>query len=384
MDKQEELLKNAMKKITPDIWGDIEKDLKAELMNAEQPVQAAAEEAAQPAKPEFSVLDGGKTEEVSVRVKKTGRLPGFRRWIAAAACLVILVGGIWGVNGYQLAHAVDSIISLDVNPSIEITMNSKERVIDVIAGNEDAKTVIGDMDFRGADIDVAINALLGSLLRNGYIDAAKNSILLTVDNKDAEKAEVLRQKLLDEISTILDQDGIEPAVLSQLNEEDESIEALAESYGISSGKARLIEDIVESNPRYTFEELAELTINELNLLAASPQVELAHISSTGKASDKGYIGEAKAKEIAFAAAGVDASEIRGLEVEMEYGGGTMVYEVEFETSKGEYEYDIDASTGDIVKQEVEIGGGDSDDDSDDEDEDDDDDDDEDDDDDDRR
>ena len=65
----------------------------------------------------------------------------FRRFAAAAAVLVLLIGGVAGFNGYNVAKTVAATISLDVNPSIEINTNAKDRVLSVNALNEDAETV---------------------------------------------------------------------------------------------------------------------------------------------------------------------------------------------------------------------------------------------------
>ena len=42
---------------------------------------------------------------------------------------------------------------------------------------------------------MAINALIGSMLRNGYIDEIDNSILITVENKDKDKGATYRRNL---------------------------------------------------------------------------------------------------------------------------------------------------------------------------------------------
>ncbi len=361
MNKQEEILKQALEKITPVVWDSIAEDIRNEM--AEKPslsentyvFKAEDDSTLTVVNGGVSQASGDMTEKKRVRAKTGKRTPWYTQLAAVAAVMVVVLGGVWGFNSYKIAHSIDSIISLDVNPSIELATNSKERVIGVEAGNEDAVKILGDMDLKGSDIDVALNALIGSLLRNGYIDEAKNSILISVNNKDHEKSEALRQRLLEEISSILESDGIKGAVLSRTagEDKDDELEELAEKYGISEAKALLIRDICESNPRYSFEDIVDLNINELNLLTESPNVELAHIQSTGKASDKEYIGRDKAVSLALAAAGVQASEARDIESEMDYESGVMVYEVEFETADGEYEFDINALTGDIVKKEVE-------------------------------
>ena len=59
--------------------------------------------------------------------------------MAAVLALVIAIG--FGVGSYRIEHTVTSTISLDVNPSIELRVNGQERVLEVLALNEDARVV---------------------------------------------------------------------------------------------------------------------------------------------------------------------------------------------------------------------------------------------------
>jgi len=354
MNKQEETLKKAFEKITPDVWDAIKRDIETE----EGMTRTVMTEVQKTESLETLVLAGGKDDfEKRTVSEKKGRTLSFRKIATAAAVLVLLIGGMMGFNSYSVAKTIDSTISLDVNPSIEINTNAKDRVLSVNALNEDAKTVIDDMDFEGADLDVTINALIGSLLRHGYIDEYKNSILLSVDNQDKNKGEAMRQRLLEEINGILQQDGIEGALLSRVSDDDDVLEELAEKYGISEAKAALIQDIISGKSWYSFEDLAGLTINELNLIAESPAVELSHVIAEGSASDKAYIGAEKAEDAALAAAGLTRSQVSGLKSEIDWDKGIMVYEVEFVSGGTEYEYDIDAATGAVVKEETETADG---------------------------
>ncbi len=354
MNKQEETLKKAFEKITPDVWDAIKRDIETE----EGMTRTVMTEVQKTESRETLVLAGGKDDfEKRTVSEKKGRTLSFRKIATAAAVLVLLLGGMMGFNSYSVAKTIDSTISLDVNPSIEINTNAKDRVLSVNALNEDAKTVIDDMDFEGADLDVTINALIGSLLRHGYIDEYKNSILLSVDNQDKNKGEAMRQRLLEEINGILQQDGIEGALLSRVSDDDDVLEELAEKYGISEAKAALIQDIISGKSWYSFEDLAGLTINELNLIAESPAVELSHVIAEGSASDKAYIGAEKAEDAALAAAGLTRSQVSGLKSEIDWDKGIMVYEVEFVSGGTEYEYDIDAATGAVVKEETETADG---------------------------
>lgn len=277
------------------------------------------------------------------------------KYVMAAAGLFVLIGaGTLLLNIYQVNYVVASTISLDVNPSIQITVNEKERVLDVAALNKDGEIVIGDMDFSGSDIDVTVNALIGSMLRNGYLNELANSILISVDNSDPAKGSLLQEKLTEEVNQLLEADGFFGAVLGQTITDNNTLKQQADQYGISTGKAQLIQQILESTQGHTFEELAPLSINELNLIIASGAAKMEKVSTLGSASDKAYIGAEKAKEIAYAHAKVSAQNIAFCEVDMDVEKGVMVYELDFKCNGYEFEYDIDARTGDIVKNKKEI------------------------------
>jgi uncharacterized membrane protein YkoI len=263
---------------------------------------------------------------------------------AAAAAIVALFAVFAGVNYYT----VDSIVGLDVNPSIRLEANKNEEILNAVPLNGDAETVLDGMDLKGVDIDVAINALIGSMLKNGYVNELKNSILISVENNDDAKARDLQERLSSEIDKLLRSYSVDGAVLSQTLPEDGRIEELAARYGISIGKASLIDTMVSQDSRLNFADLAGLSINDLNLIAASKNAELPGVSSTGTASSSAYIGEDKARSIAFGDAGVDASVVSYVKVEMDSHDGRMVYEVEFFSGSAEYDYKIDALDGSII------------------------------------
>ena len=90
---------------------------------------------------------------------------------------------------------------------------------------------------------------------------------------------------------MLDTSSFSGAVLSQTMSGDPEVKSLAEQYGITEGKAQLIKQIVENNPIHTFDELAGLSVNELNLIGESGGKSIANVTAEGAASDSAYIGE---------------------------------------------------------------------------------------------
>lgn len=280
-----------------------------------------------------------------------------RRWwkpaagLAAAALLFVGVGMGW--SQYQAERTVNTWVSLDVNPSVEIQVNRKDKVLDVVPLNQDGKTVLGEMDFSGSDLDVTVNALIGSMLRNGYLSELANSILISVDSQDPDKGAALQSQLAEEVNQLLQTDTFTGAVLSQQVTENAEGTALAEQYGITQGKAQLILQIAAQNPNYTADDLVALSINELNLLRQASSQTGQQLAATGTASDKSYIGREKAQTIALNHAGVSAAKAVNRKAELDYEDGRMVYEVEFTAAGYEYDYELDAITGEILRQDKE-------------------------------
>ncbi len=274
----------------------------------------------------------------------------------AVLALVIALGAVVGVNYYE-SYQIDSVIDFDVNPSIEIMTNKKEEVIKANAKNDEGGKILEGMDLEKVQLDVAVNAIIGSMLKNGYITELQNSVLISVKNEDLDRAKELEKRVTDEINKVLGEKQINGAVLSQRY--DDSLEDLSNKHNISSGKANLINKVLEAKIKdsngmeYQFATLAKLSINELNVLLNSKEVKLEEVNTTGTSNTKGYITRDDAKKIALEKAGVSESKTFEMEIEMDTDDGFLYYEVEFKTSTHEYEYDINAEDGRVMEFDVE-------------------------------
>lgn len=295
-----------------------------------------------------SVLSDCHEQKGTVIIMKERKVNWTRRITASAAALALIIGLGAGFGVYRANRAVAATVSLDVNPSVELTVNRKDRILSVNANNEDGKTILGDMDLTGSNLEVAVNAIVGSMVRNGYLNELANSVLVSVDSADAAVGAALQEKLAQEISVILEGDSFSGAVISQTVEKNDELNNQAQEYHISLGKANLIQQIVSQDSRYTFEELADRSINELKLISESSTIELEHVSSVGSASEKEYIGRDAALQMALNSVNAVTAEVYGQEVEMDYEKGSMVYEVEFVWNGEEYDIEIDAKTGAVL------------------------------------
>ena len=256
-----------------------------------------------------------------------------------------------GTAGSYLAE--NSIVILDVNPSIALTVNEDEKVVSAEGLNEDGRAILNGMDLVDVDITVAVNAVIGSMLQKGYLSDLQNAILVTVENENAEKSAALKERISSIIGTALQDGNLDGSVLSQTLNETADLEQLAQNYGISPGKAALIQEVLSQDPTLTLENLVPLSITEIALIAQSKNLTPDSLAQNGAASDKAYISRESALEIAYGHAGVNAEEATMIKTEFDSEDGIMVYEIEFLAGTKEYEYDINARTGQVVKYEAE-------------------------------
>ena len=189
--------------------------------------------------------------------------------------------------------------------------------------------------------------------KNGYLSELSNSILLTVESDDHQKSVEVTDRLTNEINAALDSFG--GSVIAQQVVSDNDLQNMAGDYGISEGKAALIRNILNELPMLKAEDLAEMSINDLNLLASSKQIALSNTTTTGSASESGYIGTARAEEIALEHAGKKESEVTFVKAHLDYDDGIAAYEVEFYTADNkEYDYEISAYTGEVLSFDYDI------------------------------
>ena len=282
----------------------------------------------------LSRCEARKGTVINMETKKTTK----RKWtslIAACLAVMLLGGGLF----YQRANAVASVVSLDVNPSIELKVNRSEKVLVCTPLNEDAKAILADMgngaDLKGAKLDVAVNAIVGSLVRNGYLDSISSAIMISVEDKDTARAEKLQRELTSAVDGVLQTSEAKAAVLTQTLTQDAAREQQARENNISTGKAALVNRVLAINPSLKFDALAKLSVEELKDLAEAGAPAMP-------------IGKEAAACAAEQYAGTTALDSVTAEVDPELDESPAHYEVGLHAAWGEFEYLVDAYTGKVL------------------------------------
>lgn len=322
--------------------------------------------------------EGAKMEKVLVRrIERKSTSPGLKtvmQLVAACVALVLVVGGIFYYRGNLM---VDSLVDLDVNPGIELLTNQKNRVLEAYATNGDGDKVLSGMDLQNVDLQVALNAIVGSMVQQGYMTKDTKGVLVTVQNKDQKKADNLRKLVVKEMEIALSTEDMNAAVFHQvISSQNNNASAFARKNNISLGKAVFVLNLANKARSLDAKELAKMKISEIAKLVADKNIDIRDIIEydsddslweniadaiedinegdddyiVSTTQQGGRISADKAKAIAFGHAGVSAGQVRDLSVEYDDDG---VYEIDFKVGNMEYDYEIGAVDGSIRKADVE-------------------------------
>ncbi len=319
--------------------------------------------------------------------RQNNRSYPFRKLMSYAVAAAVFVIMFFGWQ-YQTGIP-DSRVYLDVNPSIEIVSNRQDKVIGLSADNQDGKRLIEDLMYKGKNIYQVTEEILDRMMNERYLSREREILLLSIYNKNQNKAEQQKQILDERIHEHLQAKELQPIVLLQKLDNTTTIEKYARMYGISVSKMTFIRNLIILNPELQPEDLAGLSIEELVRLSQSMEIDLEKIiesadidrirtplpepdpeespdiTSPNQEVDNGdddhddddddnddhddddydFISSEKARSIALSVAD-------GTITDFEFDDDDLEYVVEIEVEDLEYEITIDARTGEIIEIEI--------------------------------
>ena len=156
---------------------------------------------------------------------------------AAAAAVAIVTGGFTYLRPY-------GVVSLDVNPSIEYTINRFDRVLKVNGVNEDGESILAQIDTKSLinkNIENAIDDTIDRIEAEGYIsDADENYVVLTANTDEEIHTETLLTSLEGQVKQ---RDNIEPISFNVSRDELDE----AHKQGLSAGRKIMVDRLEEAS-----------------------------------------------------------------------------------------------------------------------------------------
>ncbi|MBK5211769.1 MAG: hypothetical protein JJE36_05610 [Coriobacteriia bacterium] len=204
-----------------------------------------------------------------------------KSFAVALSVAVLAVGG--SVGGYAFYQTPQSYLSLDINPSIELGVNSFGKVVMAEAYNADGEKVLNGTDVVGSNVDEATDALITSTGANGYIAGDGSTIIsLTSETDDDAMADKLESDAESGANNALEQAGYTAEVHKDrisLSLREEAIAA-----GITPGKLNLIHKLQSADPTATVDAYKSASVTEI---IRHTQLAKGIPAASGKKSDSG-------------------------------------------------------------------------------------------------
>ncbi len=228
-------------------------------------------------------MSAGIGDEIELKPQKTYLT--YRKLAGMAACFLACIFLSTGVYAYYTPY---SYVSVDINPSIALSLNRFEKVISVNPLNEDAVNLIKDTkNLKNQDIDEALSEIIKSASDKGYInEESENQVMVVVSTKDPKQEKELKKTVTaaaaKELSKVNDNYGVMVEKTSVESYKD------ALSNKVSPGKEILADKLREVIPEIKDEEIKDMSVKEaVHLINEGRKaVKAAEKDNKGKGKDK--------------------------------------------------------------------------------------------------
>ena len=207
--------------------------------------------------------------------EKTHSSRTYNRLIPVAVCFLFI---FIGLGGYHVYFTPASVISIDINPSIELEVNRFDKVISIESFNKDGDRLAESLDVRFLNYVKALEQILNNDNVEAYL--SRNELLsIAVIGSD----ETRNSKMLSHIESCTA--GHKNTHCSSTV--SEHVEDAHES-GMSCGKYKAYLELQELNPDITTEEVQGMTMKEIQNLIDSLSPNASSENQDGADNKKGH------------------------------------------------------------------------------------------------
>lgn len=151
-----------------------------------------------------------------------------------------------------------SYVSIDINPSLQFSLDSNDTIIAVSGLNDDAKSIIDTMNIKNRTLLEALPVLFSNTAFQPYLKDGIIEVGVYSNNNDTSS------RIENEVNSYLQQHV--DAGSYHCSSIDQSIVNGAKTHHTSLGKYRVIDMILMYDTSKSIEELKQLSIKELYLI----------------------------------------------------------------------------------------------------------------------
>ncbi|MCR4442064.1 MAG: hypothetical protein QHH10_07375 [Peptococcaceae bacterium] len=184
------------------------------------------------------------------------RVYAWKFFAALAASFVLFVLLIPAMPGLLLTgpQQVVAYIGVDINPSLELGLNSRGRVLEALGLNEEGASLLQKVNIIGVPVQQAVETVAREAVKEKYLAPGKENIVLITASSEKglpDGAGNLEQRVIE----VLEEKNI-PAQVETI-EISAEIRAAARSKGVSPGKYVIMMEALEEGMEISIEDIRE-------------------------------------------------------------------------------------------------------------------------------
>lgn len=208
------------------------------------------------------------------RIKREKSFKHIYRYAAACAVMAAIA---FGISGYRVLNTAVSYISIDVNPSVELSLNRFDNVVEAAAYDDEGAEILQGLTLKGKRYTEAIDSLFENQEFISYLEENDRLDFTVVSDRQNEII-----------------DGIQDCKgYGQHNGychgADSEIAAQAHSHGLSVGKYRAYMELSKYDNAISAEDCKNMTMKEIHdMINEYSQVGEVYGTHHGYGKNKGH------------------------------------------------------------------------------------------------
>lgn len=189
-------------------------------------------------------------------------------WLAAAAAVLLMLVSPVGYNAWTLAQPA-ALVMIEINPSIQLTIDGRERVIKAEGLNADGLMILEGIEWQKRSVEAVTRAITAKAVAAGKLDpgAESSAIVVAVAPVTAGKASSVetahvvaaRSKIAAQTEVKVQAEAKGKAPKTQVAAVEATVKEVeaAKEQGLTLPKLIILQEVQASRPEVTGEALKE-------------------------------------------------------------------------------------------------------------------------------
>ncbi|MBU1094583.1 MAG: hypothetical protein KKH01_08980 [Firmicutes bacterium] len=179
-------------------------------------------------------------------------------FIFIMATVLVIVGCSTSVSA-----ADDTYVTIEINPSIELVVSPREKVLYANPLNEDGELLLANLNLVGLNLDDAVDQIIAESISLGFIDIDSDETFVTVStiSNNFEIGETIRTRVRESFNDAFMKRAMMGRAEDKVYSQEQIDEAAA--YGVTPGFLALVNSVIAVDDSILFDDALLMTQQDL-------------------------------------------------------------------------------------------------------------------------